>query len=485
VQTRWRTASRDELIAELERQQREIERLRREQDRADRARNRYRNERDSLRQEIERLRDELDRARRAAHRQAAPFSRGTPRQAPRRPGRTPGAAYGRRAHRPVPPHVDETYQAALPTVCPDCGGALRVTGYATQYQEDLPRLRPIVRRFRIAIGRCRACHHRVRGRHPLQTSEAVGAAAVHLGPEAVTLATVLHYQLGLPLGKVSRLFADRFGLAVTPGGLVQLLHRAARRATPTYAALCTQVRGSPVVSPDETGWKVGGHPAGLWAFATPTTTVYAVQTGRGFEEAATVLGADFDGVLVRDGWAPYRRFDRAVFQTCVAHILRRCRELVRDHRDYRFAPAVAALVQHGLTVRDRWRAGTISAHGVAVARGYLLNRLDWLIDHPGRTRGPRLFAQHLSHEGPGLFTFLLDPTIDATNWRAEHALRPAVVTRKVCGGNRSLRGAHTYEVLASVLRTIRQRGLDASPVFHSLLRSRQPVTALAPPSSPD
>jgi transposase len=67
--------------------------------------------------------------------------------------------------------------------------------------------------------------------------------------------------------------------------------------------------------------------------------------------------------------------------------------------------------------------------------------------------------------------------------RAEHALRPAVVTRKVCGGNRSARGAETHAVLASVLRTIQQRQLDAGDVFSELLRSREPVSALAPPTT--
>ena len=73
----------------------------------------------------------------------------------------------------------------------------------------------------------------------------------------------------------------------------------------------------------------------------------------------------------------------------------------------------------------------------------------------------RRFAAHLAVEWPALFTFLFDPTtIDATNWRAEQALRPAVVTRKVCGGNRSPRGATSQQVLASVVRTPQQRELN-------------------------
>lgn len=54
-----------------------------------------------------------------------------------------------------------------------------------------------------------------------------------------------------------------------------------------------------------------------WAAATPDTTIYAIQPGREFVEPATLLGADFAGVLVRDGWAPYRQFTRAIHQTCL------------------------------------------------------------------------------------------------------------------------------------------------------------------------
>jgi transposase len=482
VHARWHTATREELIAELERLQRENERLRREHERADRDRDRYRRDRDQLRQKIDRLEDDLDKARRALHRQAAPFSRGVPRRPPRRPGRKAGAAYGRKAHRPPPAHVDQSYDAPLPATCPDCGGALAVTGHATQHQEDLPIVRPIVRAFRIAIGHCTACQRRVQGRHPLQTSDALGAASTQLGPMAVTWAVILNKQFGVPLGKIARLFRECFDLRITCGGLVHAIRRAARQAEPTYDTLGATIRGSPVVTPDETGWKVDGRLHWLWAFVTPDTTVYRILRGRGFEEAAAVLGADFDGVLVRDGWAPYRRFDQAIHQTCLAHLLRRCRTLMADHCEAHFAPRVQQVLQHALRVRDRYLAGQISAHGVAVARGHLHNHLNTLIDRPGSRRVAQKFAAHLAIEFPAIFTFLLEPAaIDATNWRAEHALRPAVVTRKVCGGNRSPRGAHTQEVLASVLRTIQQRDLDAAVILPELLRNPRPITALALP----
>jgi len=89
------------------------------------------------------------------------------------------------------------------------------------------------------------------------------------------------------------------------------------------------------------------------------------------------------------------------------------------------------------------------------------------------------FAAHLAVELPAVFAFLFDPAVDATNRRAEQALRPAVVTRKVSGGNRSPRGAATQQILASVAHTARLRGLDTRAVLVDLLRVRQPIASPA------
>ncbi len=217
----------------------------------------------------------------------------------------------------------------------------------------------------------------------------------------------------------------------------------------------------------------------LWVCATPRTTVYAIQPGRGFDQAAALLGADFAGILVRDGWAPYRQFEQAAHQTCLAHVLRRCRELQTDHPRASLPAQVHTVLQQALQVRDRHAAGTISAHGVAVARGHLMARLTAVLDHPTTVPAVRRFAAHLDREWPALFSFLYDPTIDATTWRAEQALRPAVVNRKVSGGNRTWLGAHTQQVLATLFRTSSQRQLDPLTILVDLLRERVPRIAAA------
>lgn len=443
-------------------------------------------ERQPLRRENERLKEELEAARRRANRQAAPFSRGLPKAHPDRPGRKPGLAYGRKAQRCPPPRVDLIHELPLPLACPDCGGRLRQRRVVTQYQEDLPVQRPLVHECRVAVGPCTRCCRPVQGRHPLQTSDALGAAAVQRGPQAVALAGILNKQCGLSFGQLRQLLRDRFGLRVTRGGLVHAVDRAARQAQPTYAALCETIRGSPVVTPDETSWNVGGDTRWLWAFATPDTTVYAMQDGRGFAQAAHVLGAAYAGGLQRDGWAPYRQCVHAAHQTCFAHLLRRCRTLILDDPHHPFAPQGDALLRAALATRDRHRAGEVSDQGLAVARGHYVNRLSALLDRrPSRLAEARRFAAHLRTEFPAVFSFLFDPTLDATNWRAEHARRPAVVTRTMNGGgNRTVRGAQSQQILASVLRTAQQRGLDTTDTLTRLLRAPRPTVLDALQSAP-
>lgn len=456
---------------------RELDRLRRELEESERARER-------LKRENERLKKELDAARRAGRRQAAPFSKGAPTPDPKTSGRRGGRRHGRHGHRQPPPHVDETIDVPLPVSCPGCGGPMIESRIADQIQEELPVVRPHVRRFRVHIGHCHDCGRRVQGRHPSQTSDALGAASTHLGAHAVALIVLLNKQLGLSHGKIATLLREWFGLTVRPSAITHALHRAARQAAPTYAALRETIRGSPVVAPDETSWKVDGRLEWLWAFATPSTVVYAIQPGRGFLQAAAVLGADFDGVVVRDGWAPYRQFDYAAHQTCLAHLLRRSRDLATDYPRTTFASDVHAILQQSLAVRDRRNAGDISAHGATVARGHLFTRLADRLLAPGTVPAMQRLAAHLATELPAVFGFLFDPNVDATNWRAEQALRPAVVNRKVSGGNRSRRGADTQQVLTSVIQTTRLRGLDSRIVLVDLLCARRPHVSPALISPP-
>ena len=166
----------------------------------------------------------------------------------------------------------------------------------------------------------------------------------------------------------------------------------------------------------------------MWAFSSAAVTVCSIQPGRGFEQAAVVLGTEYDGFLVRDGWIVYRGFSQAIHQTCVADLLRRCREMmaVAWPGAAQFPATVKGILQAAIQLRDRRDRrdqGEIRAQGLAVACG---------------------------------------------------AIRPMVVTRKAWGGNRTPRGAHTQSILVSILHTCRQQLRPAISVVARLLRSPKP-----------
>jgi transposase len=350
-----------EKIARLER---EIQKLQAENERR--------------RREMDQLRRALEEALRAAKRQAAPFSRRQPKAHPEKPGRKAGPAYGRPYRREIPAVVDEVVEVPLPDRCPHCGGEVEETRVVSQYQTEIPAPRVEGIEFRIHQGRCRRCRQTVQGRDRRQSSRAVGSAASQVGPRAIALAVELNKGLGLPYRKTAAVLEHGWGLQVSRSGLCQAIERVARKAEPTYAVLRERIRAEPSVTPDETGWKVGGRLWWLWACSSPAMTVYAIQPGRGFEQAAAVLGEGFDGFLVRDGWSVYRRFGKAFHQTCLAHLLRRCREMlaVGGGSRSRFPRAIQSLLQAGLRLRDRRDREQISVHGLAVARGKLEARLD-------------------------------------------------------------------------------------------------------------
>ena len=429
-------------------------------------------ENERLQARIATLEGLLEEERRAGKRQAAPFSRGELNTPPGRSGRRSGDEHGRHAHREPPGEVDEEYDAPLVARC-ECGGEIEHDRTEFQYQDELPEPRAVRRRFAVHIGTCRCCGRRHQGRHPFQTSDALGAAACMLGPRAVALATELNKELGLSPQKTAKALA-RFGIQITAGGVVGAIARQARRLEPTYGALIEGVRASRMVAPDETGWRINGQKAWLWAFAGDQVTVYLIAPGRGYEHAAEVLGEDYSGVLERDGWAPYRRFTSAKHQTCHAHLLRRTGELIADSiaGQARVPHAVRLIIKDALAVRDQREEDVIDAEEFGLKVTDLNERTDKLLAmHPTHAPNRRLLA-HLRNERDHMFTFLTEPGVQATNWRAEQALRPAIVNRKSWGGNRTPAGARTQQITMSVIRTARQQGLDPVELMTAAQDSR-------------
>lgn len=406
---------------------------------------------------VRRIEKALEVARRRSKRQAAPFSKGPPKAASKKPGRKAGAQYGEPVRRDVPPTVDEVHEVPLPDACPGCGGGVVETHVDRQYQTEIPQ-RPIDRQFNIHVGECPTCRCRVRGRHPLQPSDAVGAAASQLGPLAQAAFVILNKTCGLSHGKVRRVFRDLFGIAVSRGGVCQAVARMARKLEPAYREVAGRVKASAVVGADETGWRVGGLSAWLHAAATFEATWYCVAKGRGGDVLEGRLGPYWDGVMVHDGWAPYDRFTEAIHQQCVFHIKTRCREILTTAvgAARAFPQQVLDLMNDALAARDRTDA--LDADGrVTLAESYV-ERLHVLVRGRKSNAVNERLARHLENHLGEWFVFLVDPNVPAANTLGEQAMRPPVVNRKVWGGNRTWIGAQTQSITSSVLDTCHKLG---------------------------
>ncbi len=153
----------------------------------------------------------------------------------------------------------------------------------------------------------------------------LGTAASQLGPDAHAALVTLNKGLGLAHGKCRQFFHAVFGITLARATSIRSLLRTAKKAESAYGQIRLAVRQSPWVVPDETAWRVGEHSAWLHTCVVETATCHEVGD-RSAAIAERLLGLDWSGTLIHDGWSTYDRFEDAFHQQCLGHLQRRCRE---------------------------------------------------------------------------------------------------------------------------------------------------------------
>lgn len=406
-----------------------------------------------LRERIEQMQGRIEELERTAARQTAPFRRRDSQKVAekKRPGRKAGHCGGRR---PRPPHVDHDVEVAL-AACPQCGGAVQDRAPLTQYIEELPRVRPVVTRLTTWKGVCPQCGE-VHSTHPLQVSRAQGAAGVQLGPRAVAWATLLNKQFGIPMRKTCSILRQAFGLQLSGGGLAQLLHRMATKLKPRYEALREQVRTSAANYMDETSWYVGDPHWVLWVCTSPQYTLYHVDPSHGGGVAEKLLGREYAGVLVTDCHGAYKRM-KCSQHKCIAHHLRALSKARGKNpaTDSSYLDAWEDLWRDVIQLRHQ--RDELPAEAFAQRRAALEATWERLLARRATQAGDRAFLIRMQNLGEHRFGCLYHD-VEATNNRAERAIRPAVIARKVSCGNRTQRGASTWQILVSLATTAQQCG---------------------------
>jgi transposase len=448
-----------------------------------------------LTEEIHRLREKLDEAERHQHRQAHPFRRdedegeGEPNNKPdegnqdggeqgkkKKPGRRKGHEADLRPT-PTPDDIDRVIDVPLKE-CPMCHVELYELSQVTQYQTDLPPIVPIITQFNIETGWCPCCRQRWQGRHPEQTSDAIGAAGNTLGPVVLTMAAELKHRLGVSYAKICDFLKTYCQLKVCPAAFIRAEQRLADLARPTYELLLDALRRAQVVHADETGWRIGRVNAWLWVFSSKQATIYAIRHSRGHDVPEEILGPDFDGYLIVDGGKAYEVLTYTRGQ-CNAHLLRRTKNLqdIVSTREQKIVAALHTLIQEAIDLAQR--RDQLTAEGFARRTQEIDNRLEtWLIDvytrFEGRSPELQRLAKHVANHRDEWLLFLRDPAVPPTNNHAEQMLRPAVITRKIGGCNKNLLGALVHSVLSSLMVSCHRQGKRFLDLARKLWQSSQP-----------
>jgi transposase len=177
--------------------------------------------------------------------------------------------------------------------------------------------------------------------------------------------------------------------------------------------------------------------------------------------------------LSHDGYATYDRFVEAIHQSCMDHVLRRAHGLLDGARGGAviFPRQVIALFTEAVHLRNEHLRGNVTLEVMQGQRELFDDRLLSLLSRPRSVPEQATFAAHLSRHFEQWFTFVYNPEVEATNWQAEQAIRPAVVNRKVWGGNRTPAGAKAQGIVMSVMETVRRTARSVVDYVSASLRA--------------
>ncbi len=406
----------------------------------------------------------------------------------RKPGKQPGAPGSTLSGVDDP---DEVVVCELAN-CPDCGSSLAaapIVGVCRRqvFDPPPPPVRPHVTEYQIVTRRC-GC-----GRQAVGVGPAEASAPASYGPGTAALAVYLGAGQYLPVKRASSVLARLAGVHVSTGWLAAQRARAARlieaQFLPHIRALLAQVG---VLHVDETPGRVAGKLRYVHVACTEFLTAMHV----GDRSAATIdaggILPEFDGVLMRDGYAGYTHLVRAVHAWCGAHLVRDLHgvydaEPERQLWAAAMADTLLAANADAQAARAAGRAAIAPAKLAAIENHYRGAAGKGIADNehrPGRLgRDAHRLARRFAEHEPTILRFASDLATPFTNNEAERTVRPVKVQQRASGGAwRTLDGLADFAIVASYLSTANKWGKDSLDVLQQLFTSGAWLPATAAPT---
>ena len=364
--------------------------------------------------------------------------------------------------------------------CPSC--QLRLGGISlARCREviDVPAPAPVeVTHHRIYKGWCAGCHRWYEA--PVDVQEQVvgqGRIGVRLASLVATLRTVMR----LPIRQIQLYLHTLHGVTISTGEIVELLHRIKDQMQPQLNALKREIRASPAVQADETGWREDGINGYVWSVSTPGIRYFEYHHSREGAVVTALIGKDYCGVLGSDFYAGYNSHE-GLHQRCWVHYLRDVHELKekypQDEHLFRWAASVKAIYEHAVAWAEQGPDPQLSPRHqqqarVAQQHAFEQQLLAACRPYVGTTSPHHTLCERVERFLPELFVFVAVPGVPAHNNLAERSIRPLVIARKISGGTRSPKGSQTRMGLASLFGTWSAQGLNPFLQCFAVLSQKQ------------
>lgn len=354
--------------------------------------------------------------------------------------------------------------------CPECGRKLGGGHAKWRHQVvDIPPAKVQVVNHVFVERYCGACGKR------FTPDPAVALTDVVVGKKSVgirLMSVIAHLKTvcRVPVDQIKKLVWTLWGLMISSGEISELLHDVAELGEHVYERLLAEVRGSPVVHADETGWREDGVNGYIWSFSTPDVRYYTYRHSRSSAVAKEVLSEEFCGALVADFYAAYNFYD-GIKQRCWVHLARDLKYLVEKNPDLPrtavWVDAVMAVYHRAKQTTDKQYSQLERSRLKTCFERELLELCRPYVDV--KSAPERVLAQRITNFIGELFAFVADPRIPSENNAAERAVRPAVVARKISGGSRSGRGSRTCSILRTLFETWSLQGSNTIDSCQSMV----------------
>ena len=347
--------------------------------------------------------------------------------------------------------------------CPDCGIELGPPfRIESKIIEEIPEPQPVmVTEYKIAHYRCPCCRKEVVANDLSFPHEG------KFGNNVIAQATLLKYEDRMPHRKIHDAMMRLFGLKISPATIFDLTRRAADAVRSEYDAILNKIRGAPILYVDETSIRVQGERHWIWTFSTPSESFFVIRKSRGMKVLTEVLTRRFKGIIVCDGWKPYARFTNRI-QRCWAHLLRESKEIAEKFEEaIPLHNALKELYEILTEALENDPPPKVRKRLWQLAREALRH---WIMKEYSIDK-VRKFIRKINNGFDYWFTFIINPGVEPTNNRAERALRPHVVLRKILGTLRNDKGTSIHERIMTTLATWGQRGLNSLQMLTEKLAS--------------